>query len=258
MKNIVVHLDKNDGEAKAKEYFMDICGLYRRKDISPRLLEESLTTLEDIYEHIDINAIFSRYDWNCIKGDKLILDNVTFTCPIISTIPSQDILEIIIYLLTIGDIKPTNERVLYQVYQDMWQTAFVDVARDLLQEHITKTISYETFAISDTFGPGFFGMPGSDTLKFFEVLEADKIGATIRPGGLMIPVKSYAGFFLVTNKQESLSAKDCDNCLSSKKTCSYCKSGRQMGAALEMELMKCDPYKRRNILRRLLHSMRKK
>jgi hypothetical protein len=136
----------------------------------------------------------------------------------------------------------------------MWQTAFVDVARDLLQNYITNTFTYKSYAISDSFGPGFFGMPASDTLKFFSILDAEKIGASIRPGGLMIPVKSYAGFFLVTDKEESLSSKDCDSCMSNRKTCSYCKSGRQNRAAFELELMKFDPYKRRNILRRLMRT----
>lgn len=246
MKNIIVQLDKEEGQARAREYFMDTCGLYRRADINPKHIAESLGTFDEVYDHIDIRAVFSRYDRGSVQGDRLVCDGVDFQCRALSQVPVEDVLEVYIYLLTVGDVKPTSERVVFQVYCDMWQTVFVDVGRDLLQEHIKNTLTYETFAISDTFGPGFFGMPATDTEKFFQVLAADKIGASIRPGGLMIPVKSYAGFFLVTTKEESLPSKDCENCVSSRKTCSYCKTGRQRGPAAELELMKGDLFKKRH------------
>lgn len=247
MKNIIVELDKDKGRDRAQDYFLDMCGLYRRKDINPKHLDDSLDTLEDIYDHIQIQAILSKYDRQCVQGGQMILGDTVFPCRALSRVPESDILNVYIYLLTVGDVNPMCERVLYQVYYDMWQTAFVDVGRDLLREHITKTLAghYPAFAISDTFGPGFFGMPVTDTRKFFEVLDADKIGASIKPDGFMRPVKSYAGFFLITDKEESLPSKDCENCVSSGKTCSYCKTGRQRGPAAELELMKGDLFKRR-------------
>lgn len=246
MKNIIVQLDKNEGRDKTREYFLDTCGLYRRPDINPKHITDSLSTFDEVYDHIDIKAVISRYDRSCVQGDRLVCDGVSFQCQALSRVPAEDVLDVFIYLLTTGDMKPTSERVVFQVYCDIWQTAFVDVGRDLLQDYVKSTLTYDAFAISDTFGPGFFGMPGADTEKFFQVLAADRIGASIRPGGLMIPVKSYAGFFLVTTKEESLPSKDCENCVSSRKTCSYCKSGRQRGPVAALELMKGDLLKKQH------------
>lgn len=245
MKNIVVELDKDRGRDRAQDYFLDMCGLYRRMDINTKHLDDSLDTLEDIYGHIQIQAIFSKYDRQCVQGGQLVLDDTVFSCRALSQVPESDILNVYIYLLTVGDVNLLCERVLYQVYYDMWQTAFVDVGRDLLREHIKSTLNYKIFAISDTFGPGFFGMPVADTRKFFEILDAGRIGASINPDGFMRPIKSYAGFFLITDKVESLPSKDCENCVSSGKTCSYCKTGRQRGPVAELELMKGDLFKRR-------------
>lgn len=203
MKNIIVQLDKNKGKAKAREYFLDTCGLYRRKDINPKHIADSLRTLDDIYDCIRINAIFSKYD-RCVQGDKLTCEDITFQCRAFSQVPGQDILSAFIYILTVGEIYPSCERVLYQVYYDIWQTAFVDAGRDLLKEYISDMLSYTTFGISDSFGPGFWGMPAADTKKIFRILNADRIGVRIKPNGLMLPVKSCAGFFLVTAKEESL------------------------------------------------------
>lgn len=234
MKNVVIRLDKALCKAKAKEYFMDICGLYKRKDISPRLLEESLQVLGDVYDRIEINAIYSRYDASSFGEGELVFEGRVFRCPALSRVRKDNVLEVITYLLTIGDVKILGERVLYQVYQDIWQTAFVDAGRDLLKDHIRSVIHHKTCAVSDTFGPGFFGMPATDTEKFFQILDAKRIGTRVRPDGLMIPLKSYVGFLLVTREEENLSSKDCENCLSSRKTCSYCKTGRQNGAAFEL------------------------
>lgn len=120
MKNIVVQLDKNAGQAKAREYFMDTCGLYRRTDINPKHIDESLATLDEIYDRIQINAIFSKYDRRCVQGDRLICDDVSFRCQALSLVPAEDVLEVYIYLLTTGDIKPSSKRVVLQVYCDMW------------------------------------------------------------------------------------------------------------------------------------------
>ncbi|MDR2461485.1 MAG: vitamin B12 dependent methionine synthase [Deltaproteobacteria bacterium] len=237
MKNIIIQFDKNEAKERALEYFLDICGLYRRKDINPMLVEESLKTLDDIFDRIKINAIFSKYEAESIQGKRLICDGISFKCNALTQVLMDDIVNVFIYMLNIGDIPLAHNRVLYQVYYDMWLTAFVDAGRDMLQEYIKLNILQNNFAISDSFGPGFFGMPAQDVEKFFYVLNADKIGASMRPDGLMNPIKSYAGFFIVSTKEEALPSKDCENCLSSRKTCSYCKSGRERGAPEELRFM---------------------
>lgn len=229
MKNMIVALDKEKGKAKARQYFLEICGHYQRRALSEKQLEESLRTLDDIYDNIHISAVISKYGGHCISDDNLVCDDTTFRCMALSQIDSHEILDVYIYLLTIGEITKDSDRALYRIYYDMWQTAFVDVGRDLLKEYITDSVTHETFAISDSFGPGFFGMPVTDTKKFFQVLNATEIGASLKGSGFMNPAKSYAGFFLITKKEESLPSKDCENCHSSGKTCSYCKAGRQPG-----------------------------
>jgi hypothetical protein len=236
MKNVVVRLDKSLGASKAREYFMEICGLYRRGDINPRLLEESLEVFQEVYDRIEIMAIFSKFDNSCLRDGELNFDGLVFSCPALFQVNKDDVLEVVAYLLTIGDVEITGERITLQIYQDAWQTAFVDAGRDLLKNHIKSVVTKEAGGVSDTFGPGFFGMPATDTEKFFRLLSADKIGANVRPSGLMHPVKSYVGFFLASRGELSLLNKDCKNCISSGRTCSYCKTGRQSRAAFEAEL----------------------
>lgn len=240
MKNVIVALDKNKGKARAQQYFREICGHYQSEKFNQKHLDESLRTLDDIYDNIHINAIFSKYEGHCVSGDELTCDDTTFQCRALSQVDSQDILDVYIYLLTIGEMDTDCGRVLYQAYYDIWQTAFVDVGRDLLQEYISNSVTHETFAISDSFGPGFFGMPATDMGKFFHILKADEIGARLNSSGVMLPAKSYAGFFLVTKKEESLPAKDCENCFAGVKTCSYCKSGRQPGPGSKLGLGTAD------------------
>ena len=244
MKNLCITLDKDKGQAKAREYFMSMCSPnIKSEKIRQKQRDDSLRTFENIYDHIKIKTLFSKYDNSCVGDEELICDNVTFKCKALSQLVKQDVLEVYIYLLTVGEIDIDCERVLYQVYYDMWQTVFVDAGRDLLKEYISKSITYKPFAISESFGPGFFGMPADDRRKFFQVLDADQLGMSIRPGGFMMPLKSCAGFFLISTKEESLPSKDCENCVSSGKTCSYCKAGRQQAPSAKLGLVKGDLLK---------------
>ena len=244
MKNTCITLDKDKGLANAREYFMSMCSPnIKSEKIRQKQRDDSLRTFEDIYDSININVLLSKYDNSCVGAEEFICDDVTFHCKALSQVPKQDVLDVYIYLLTIGEINIDCERVLYQVYYDMWQTVFVDAGRDLLKEYIAKSTTHAPFAVSESFGPGFFGMPADDRRKFFQVLDADKLGMSIRPGGFMMPLKSCAGFFLISTKEESLPTKDCENCVSSGKTCSYCKAGRQQASSAKLELVKGDLLK---------------
>ncbi len=163
MKNVVVELDKDSGRDRATQYFMDIAGLYKRDGLNPKYHLESLKTLDDIYNDIIIKAVFSRYDGSSLSKGRLTLDNVSFNCFLLNNLASGELLGLYVYILTIGRSLWDCERVLYQVYYDMWETAFVDLGRDLLKEYIVKLESgfNSSFCVSDSFGPGFYGLPVS-------------------------------------------------------------------------------------------------
>lgn len=244
MKNAVIELDKGRVKNLARQYFTEICGHQASSRLKPKHVQESLTTIDQVYEGIGLKAIYSKYEGLCLRGDRLVCGEVSFQCRAWPSAAAEGVAGVYAYILTIGNQNIECDRVLYEVYYDIWQTAFVDAGRDLLREHIAASLPSRGLTLSDTFGPGFFGMPATDTIKFFQLLKAEKIGVSVRADGLMLPLKSYAGFFLASARELRLPSRDCRSCVSSGRTCGYCKTGRPHSTGAKPGWIEDDIFKR--------------
>jgi hypothetical protein len=228
MKNQLIQLDKELAKETAHKAFEDMCGYNKGKPASKKIVEKSLKSLNDIYSQIDIQAVVSEYEGTCVKGADLMLEGQTFVCDALKQIPAGDVDRVYIYLLTSGEPDSGESSILSKVYYDMWQNAYMDAGQEMLGQHLQQFACNQGRYVSDTFGPGFFGMEASQLKQFFAILDGDKIGVKLLESGFMFPQKSFAGFFLVTRSKQNLLANSCEHCLSPGKTCMYCKKGRSM------------------------------
>ncbi|WP_242830987.1 vitamin B12 dependent methionine synthase [Desulfosporosinus meridiei] len=228
MKNHMILLDKDQGKEIAEKNFTDMCGYNRGKPVPQKIIDRSLRSLNDVYHLLEIKALISEYEKTCVEGINMLLDGKLFTCNALAQIPSEEIEGIYIYLLTVGELNLSEVSILNQVYYDMWQNAYMDAGQEILRQYLQGLSCNIDRYVSDNFGPGFFGMDVSQLEKFFAILDGEKISLKLLDSGFMSPTKSYAGFFLVTNSQQNFVGKDCENCLSSGKTCMYCKAGRKL------------------------------
>jgi hypothetical protein len=62
--------------------------------------------------------------------------------------------------------------------------------------------------------------------NFFQLLDADSIGVRLSDSGMMLPLKSYAGFYLIVDDPGQLSAQDCAPCSKNLIGCQFCKVSR--------------------------------
>jgi len=228
MKNQIIRLDKDQGKELAEKNFTDMCGYNRRKPVSQKIIEQSLRSLNDVYHQLEIKVIISEYEKTCVDGINMLLDGKLFNCNALAQLPAEEIERIYIYLLTVGELNVSEASVLNQVYYDMWQNAYMDAGQEILRQYLQGLSCNIDRNVSDNFGPGFFGMDISQLEQFFAILDGEKICLKLLDSGFMSPSKSYAGFFLVTNSKQNFVGNDCGNCLSSGKTCMYCKAGRKM------------------------------
>ncbi|MDA8220895.1 MAG: vitamin B12 dependent methionine synthase [Desulfitobacterium hafniense] len=227
MKNHVILLDKDQGKELAEKNFRDMCGYNRTKPVPQKIIERSLRSLNDVYHQLEIKAIISEYEKTCAAGINMLLDGKLFTCNALAQIPTEEIERIYIYLLTVGELNLSEASILNQVYYDMWQNAYMDAGQEILRQYLQGLSCNTDRYVSDNFGPGLYGMDISQLEQFFAILDGEKICLKMLDSGFMSPTKSYAGFFLVTNSKQNF-GNDCENCLSSGKTCMYCKAGRKM------------------------------
>ena len=223
MKNEILILDKESGRKIAEEYFAKICGFEKNKRISEKRIKKSMDLLQDIDEKLNIKVLVSEYEGGCINKDELSLDDVTFKCDIFSKIQSEDVKKVYIYLMTIGEMDIEDAPMSKKIYYDIWQTSYLDMGRDLLKEYIMEKQETQNIYVSESVAPGFFGIPGSDIEKFFEILDASKIDMKIIDKGAMLPHKSYAGLTIVTSKPVNIPKRDCEHCEARGKNCMYCR-----------------------------------
>lgn len=228
MKNHVIYLDKNLGKEPAEKAFRDMCGYNREKTVPLKIIERSLRSLDDVYHQIEISVLISEYEKPCLDGTDMVLDGESFSCKALTQIPAGEIEKIYVYFLTAGEVNFSDASGLNSVYYDIWQNAYVDAGQEILRRHLQGLSCNRDKYVSENFGPGYYGMAVSQVEKFFSILDADRINVKLLSGGFMYPIKSYAGFFLVTNSKQNFAEIDCSSCLSSGKTCVYCRAGRKM------------------------------
>lgn len=226
MKNQIVCFEKETGKALIEENYILTCGLEKEKPALQKIRAHAMACLLQVLEQTEIRALVSSYDASCVEDGKLVVEGEQFSCPAVRAEMRGDILSVISFVVTVGEISLEDSRVLNQAYFDIGGTAMVDAARDLLQMWIRN--QYESAYVSVPFGPGFYGMPASDVTKFFRFMDCGKIGIRLLPSGFMLPAKSCVGFYLVSEQEESLPVMDCAHCLGKGKMCNYCKAGRTL------------------------------
>lgn len=226
MKNVLLELDKEPRRERARQSFSVMCG-YHKKKVSPKKMEASYQTLNEIDDDINGKILISSYDGSCVDGGYMVLDGIPFYCKALERIPKEELVRVYIYLITVGNLTDEGTDLVKRIYYDMWQTAYVDTARDYVKEYLEELPENEGLVVSESFGPGFYGMGSDEVRKFFQVLDSDKIGIYQNELGFMVPFKSYAGFSVVTTRKESLPTKDCASCcVQGGITCIYCRTGR--------------------------------
>lgn len=234
MKNKVIIIDKKQAEVPAREYFAKMCGFDGSKEKHKSMMDDALEVRNRILDDINIRAVVSSFSQEKLKGKVIDINGVTFACNALEQIRHESICEIYAYILTVGMIDLPNTSLLELLYADTWGTAYVDAGRDILRALIRDMVCEAhrgntdektgRLFVSDSFGPGYYGMDVTQVKLFFEILDSKKIGVKMTENGLMVPIKSCTGFYIVVDDEKQLPGADCKSCLSNAKGCQFCRA----------------------------------
>ena len=261
-KNIILKFDPSVLEERAKFHFIKICGFDRNPVKFKKMLDMGLKVLESIQDRIDVRVSISEYPRNVVQGNQIKIDDKIFISNALEQFDQEKIIKVYSYLMTSGDIGPLGETdsMMDDFYKDTWGTAYIDGGRDMLKEWIyeqnikskvesqieTKSglqgeseaeshwkskeennFEQNDIVISDSFGPGFYGMDISYIKDFFSFMNNEEIGMSLMKSGMMLPIKSFAGFFIVLEKGSKLPESACQNCIMKTKSCVFCRMSRK-------------------------------
>lgn len=140
-----------------------------------------------------------------------------FTCNAFEMIDPSTVKGVYLYALSVGDFGYPEEPIMDQLYADIWGSSFTDAARILIKKQIE-----EESKLSDSFGPGFYGMDVSEMSKLASILSFDKLEMELKNSRILLPLKSCAGlYFAVTDDYRKMNS-ECESCRGSHKSCVLC------------------------------------
>jgi len=230
VENIIINFDEKDAYARAEKYFISICGFDFIREKHRRMMADALKNRIEGVKGVNIRALISSFDSEVFRDNKIVIGETEFNCNAFEQISPENIVEIYGYIITAGElIYSDDDNILKQLYSDIWGTAYTDAGREMLEEFLEgdakkqlKGESKNNIFLTNSFGPGFYGMETSQIKDFFKILQADKIGVEVRDTGVMVPLKTCTGFYMVVNDKHCIPNPNCQKCSSNHKSCEFC------------------------------------
>lgn len=201
----------------AQRYFDREAGINKTGEKYKKMKDEGYRIHDMVKDRIEYKACYTYYNDFNLEGKSLTIGNTSIECQAWEQINPAHIKGVYCYAVNAGDFYLENEPILIKLYADIWGTAYCDAIRDIMLENIRNESK-----LSDSFGPGFYGMSPAEMEKMTELTDFEQLGLEVRPSGIILPLKSCAGiFFDVTEAYESI-ADACQFCYGQYNTCRLC------------------------------------
>ncbi|WKY44046.1 hypothetical protein Q5O14_15680 [Eubacteriaceae bacterium ES2] len=227
MKEEIITIQTKELYDLAYPYMSVICGYDRSTAMAQKSQKQAMKLREKIFDDTTIDFLIAPFGKECVKGDAFLFDDQTIPCDFLNNIAPDSIQGGYAFMFhaPMPDLSAYSVSDMYAA--DSWETCFVDAGRDVLRQLLLKKYSAENRGvhyITDTMAPGLFGMKASSLHSFFKMMDGAKINLALLNSGMMDPLKSFAGIFLILDREQIQSSMDCANCLSDGKNCNYCKN----------------------------------
>lgn len=214
--------DKGKCNELAKEYFMKSSGLICEKDKIKRLHKSAMEVYELIQEQVSCKGQFAYYSKAsgemALRGEILQIGDTMLVCKAFEKISPETVEGVYFYVCTAGKCMLQEKNLLTQVYADLWGNAYTDAIRELMRQLLSMA-----GPLSDSFGPGFYGMHLSEIKKLAEFLDFDQAGVSVKESMTLYPDKSCAGIYFRVNAGYTKLAEQCAACRGNCTSCRLCR-----------------------------------
>ena len=217
-RSIPVIFDKDKCDAPAEELFLESSGCGREGEKYERMRREAFSVREAIGPGTGPRGVYSVYPGFSLKGRTLETGGVLLSCSAFEQIPEDAVEGVIVYAVTAGDYDMPEGTVMEQLYADIWGTAYTDAARNLLTDELRAE-----YMLSDSFGPGFYGMDLEEMKKLPGLVDFAAAGISVNESGTLYPEKSCAGILFAVNKKYRPVDGACMFCAGNESSCALCR-----------------------------------
>lgn len=219
MKMIIknIDFDKQELHDLAKEIFMSILGLDREGRKYERMREEALRIRTLVQAKMSPLAEYRFYNDLTLQGECLTVNGTDIICGAFKQL-NKDMLEgAYLYVVSSGEVGLPDAKAIEQLYADYWGNAYTDALRGMLKAELANTS-----VISDSFGPGFYGMDTGEVVKLGQLLDFEGKGISLKNGQLMMPQKSCTGIIFKINDNYKKIDDACKSCQGNHLNCRMC------------------------------------
>jgi len=196
---------------------------------------------------IRIEGFTAEYGNAAYNGASVSVAGKNIHATAFEQIPAESVRNVIIYIITAGEcLTGDTDDIMVQLHAHMWGTAYVDAGRIILENRIREQALDEPEngagagngdrgpegggrLLSPAFSPGFYGMDNKDNITIVDLLGAGEIGVRCVDTGVMLPVKTCTGLFLVTDGNVRFPGDECLVCIGNKTSCAECMIGNRRG-----------------------------
>ncbi len=241
----MMYIDVEDLYDVAEQYMDVMCGYDRDSAMVEKSKKLAYKVRFNVFTGEKMPFLIKEFGRDCVNEDSFVIDGRTIKCGALSRIDNDSIKCGFAFLFhsPMPDIYSLSISQMYLA--DSWETCFVDAGRDILREQLLEKCRIdedELLYITDTLAPGMAGMPSDEVGSFFQIFDASRIDMSLLDSGMMQPVKSFAGIYLVIDREQVLNTANCSECVSGHKCCEYCKNFAQhyMGEDFNREIQKSD------------------
>ncbi len=229
MKNEIIHLSWKELEGQAEGYFLKAGGLNREGRKFDAMRSRTGAIREELRKTARIRCLLTYYEAPPVSEGRLWLREEAFACPPFRLLRREEVRGAYAYLMTGEGFHPPGRDLLDQLLLDIWGTACIDAGRDLLRSRLLRDISRrfpkerESLRLSDSFGPGYYGMELSGARRLLDLLNGEQLGVSCLESGMMDPLKSSTGIYLVAEESARLPENSCALCAGNAASCRLCR-----------------------------------
>jgi hypothetical protein len=217
----------------AERFFLRAAGFDLDTSKYRRMYEEAQAVREAGLGGIRVEGFYAGYGAEVYDGVGVEIGGERIVAIAFQQVPAEAVKMVVLYVITAGECGVLDDAdIMAQLYAHMWGTAYVDAGRIMLETKIKEEMFAEVggtlaLGMSPGFSPGFYGMENKDNLTIVGLLGAGEIGVSCMDTGVMLPVKTCSGLFLITDGSVSCPGDECLVGIGNKTGCADCMIGNR-------------------------------
>jgi hypothetical protein len=221
----VFSISEADAHVLADRFFIEAGRFNLEKEKHVRMIDAARTVLEKGLSGIQIRGCFAAFSAEVYHENVIAIGEEILKAEAFGRIHPDTVKWVVPYIVTSGDCLVEDENnIIDQLYAYMWGTAYVDAGRIMMEEMIKNQFigDDEDVVLSPPIGPGFYGMDNRQSGNINRILGGDELGIKVVDSGVMLPIKSCSGLYLVTNKDADFPTEACIVCEANRDGCNHC------------------------------------